>query len=374
MTDQAGPTEAARGEEIAEYLEAVRAATRDLPAEQRDELLDDLATHLAEVAAESPAPLRHRLGPPEEYAAELRAAAAGAPESTGVRQTIRRQLAAHWQRLQSRLAVLDRRFGPLLGYEQVTDYTRLLVPAWWLLRGYLAAMLLVYYLDYNGQVGLLPRLGGSTLAGLVILAVFIGGSIWLAHRSARWSRWPRRVLTLGSALMVLFGAIGFVALDDRQRYGVPGPYREVLWRDPYQDVSDIYVVDEHGQLLTNVILLDQNGRPINIGWCDERTWVEWEVEEAWRVGPEGEPAYAYPLCPDRLPWWLSVQHQPSPDSDARTEPAPSPPGPEPSPTMAPSPERPGDPVPAPTETVDTLPTSVPDATPEPTVAPTTRSS
>ncbi len=58
---------------------AVRAALSDLPAPARDQLLADLEDHLAEVAAESEQSLTERLGAPEAYAAELRAAYGAAP-------------------------------------------------------------------------------------------------------------------------------------------------------------------------------------------------------------------------------------------------------------------------------------------------------
>jgi uncharacterized membrane protein len=63
---------------VARYAAAVRAAVADLPAGEREQLLDDLEAHLAEVAAESALPLDERLGPPETYATELRTAY-GAP-------------------------------------------------------------------------------------------------------------------------------------------------------------------------------------------------------------------------------------------------------------------------------------------------------
>jgi uncharacterized membrane protein len=69
-------------EAVARYAAAVRAAVADLGAEERAQLLDDLEAHLQEVAAESDAPLTERLGPPETYAAELRAAY-GAPPGAG---------------------------------------------------------------------------------------------------------------------------------------------------------------------------------------------------------------------------------------------------------------------------------------------------
>jgi hypothetical protein len=65
---------------VGAYLASVRAALSDLPAEERDELCEDLEQHLVEVAAESDEPLSARLGSPESYAAELRASAGlGAP-------------------------------------------------------------------------------------------------------------------------------------------------------------------------------------------------------------------------------------------------------------------------------------------------------
>src|SRR5512142_886760 len=73
----------ARQEEIARYLDGVRAALLDLPPEVREELLEDLLAHLTEVAAESSEPLVDRLGEPSAYAAELRASAGVEAAATG---------------------------------------------------------------------------------------------------------------------------------------------------------------------------------------------------------------------------------------------------------------------------------------------------
>ena len=68
---------------VARYAAAVRAAVADLGDEERAQLLDDLEAHLQEVATETGAPLTERLGPPEAYAAELRAAyGAPAPQAS----------------------------------------------------------------------------------------------------------------------------------------------------------------------------------------------------------------------------------------------------------------------------------------------------
>ncbi len=61
--------------EVGDYLAAVSRELADLPAAERDDLLEDLDSHLHEVIAEGEGSLEQRLGPPEQYAAELRASA-----------------------------------------------------------------------------------------------------------------------------------------------------------------------------------------------------------------------------------------------------------------------------------------------------------
>lgn len=90
--------------EVRAYARQVRAALVDVPAERLAELLDDLEEHLVEVAAEGGEPLVDRLGPPAEYAAELRRAAglaepAAVPARTG--PAWRAELTAGLDRLQS---------------------------------------------------------------------------------------------------------------------------------------------------------------------------------------------------------------------------------------------------------------------------------
>jgi hypothetical protein len=66
------------------YLKDVAPHLAALPVDERADLLDDLAQHLREIAAEEGPPLGERLGPPEAYAAELLASAgvvAGGPPS-----------------------------------------------------------------------------------------------------------------------------------------------------------------------------------------------------------------------------------------------------------------------------------------------------
>src|SRR5688500_59282 len=111
-------------EEITRYVAAVRAALADLPPHERDELLEDLPEHLAEVVAEDDGSLRDRLGPPESYAAELRASAGLNPGPAG---------AGGGARLTARAGVVlaaaagharrwDAKLGPLLGYSRASEF------------------------------------------------------------------------------------------------------------------------------------------------------------------------------------------------------------------------------------------------------------
>jgi hypothetical protein len=280
--------------QIATYLDEVRAALGDLPASQRDDLLEDLPAHLSEVVAEDPStPLREWLGPPAAYAAELRAALGPA---AGERQPARARWAARWERLRGWLAGLDQRSGRWLGYERASDFARLLVPAWWVLRGYLAAMIVVAVLDDSGNPGLLPRLGGSTLAGIVILVGFIAGSVWLARRTRALNRWQRRAMGAVTAALAVFGLAGLASVDANER-GNNWQTRYVS-ENPYESVQDVYPVDENGRLLIGVRLIDQEGNPLDIGWvsCDEFDWYD------------EESGYTYPRCPAEAPWWM-----PTPD-------------------------------------------------------------
>ena len=215
-------TRGGHGGEVEAYVAEVRAALADLPAQLREDLLEDLSAHLSEVAAEGEGSLRDRLGPPEQYAAELRTTVQVGPRVSNA--------AAIMAGLRAKARVADSRLGPLLGYAKASDFVSLLRPGWWLLRGYVAAMVLVDVLDLtDGSAGLLPRVGGNALVGLVLLAGFMVGSIWLGRRQYRLSRWPRRALYAGTAVLVLAAFIGFFDADDTLR----GPaYYEVVNNDP----------------------------------------------------------------------------------------------------------------------------------------------
>src|ERR1700674_5584803 len=146
------------------YAASVRAALSDLPSDQADVLLEDLEDHLREISAEAGGPLTERLGPPEQYAQELRAAYGAAQASSPRQDPAFRDL---------RRAVVW--VTSSAWYRQVRAFLPELRPAWWVLRGYLAAVILTSAFSPGYSLGPIPN--PTTKRGLAeILAA--GVAIW----------------------------------------------------------------------------------------------------------------------------------------------------------------------------------------------------
>src|SRR4051794_18060247 len=110
--------------DVARYAADVTDALSDLPGAKRDLVLEDLADHLAEVAAESGLPLASRLGPAEEYAAELRAAYGAGHGASRLR----------FPRTPRLLQGAVDQLSGWRSYQAIRDYMPELRPAWWVLR------------------------------------------------------------------------------------------------------------------------------------------------------------------------------------------------------------------------------------------------
>ncbi|MEU8181901.1 hypothetical protein AB0B85_04615 [Micromonospora sp. NPDC049044] len=341
-------------QEITDYVARVRAALADLPATQRDELTEDLADHLSEVAAEAEGTLVERLGEPETYAAELRAAAGAAPGSGG--RNLDQRVATAMVRLRRRLNAIDTQFGPPLGYATASDFLRLLRPGWWVLRGYLAAML-VTVMSTGDSFGLLPRFGGELLAGLIMLVGFVLASIWLGRRSAQLTRWPRSAVQVASAVLVIFALVGLVNAEGQHANDYY--YDQTSTDSQYVRVRDVFVYDSEGRLVENARLFDQDGNPIRLGYPD-----------CGPVSEDGNPLLRpYPYCVDRAPF--------GPRGPAGSDPAatlPSTPTAEPTstPTAEPTSTPTAEPTstPTPSGTATDRPSGEPTATPAGTPSPT----
>jgi hypothetical protein len=297
-------------DQIGDYVAGVRAALVGLPESTLEELLEDLPEHLAEVLAEDQGTLIERLGTPEAYAAELRATAGfvggfpDPPPSTWVPFTEARNNVVQVLRM------MDVRIGPVIGYERASEFLRLLRPAWWVLRGYLAAMVIAFISgDNGGNLGLLPRLSGSELVAVILLATCVIVSILIGKRTASLSKWPRYALWSGTALLSLFAIGGFLDTDSSARNSY---YNDVSSYDanPFSNVQDVYVYDSQGRLVPGARLFDQDGSPIQLGnsWCSDP-----DTGESLRTRSMG-----YPYCPERAPFG-------TPPSASRVSPSEAPP-------------------------------------------------
>lgn len=192
-----------------DYLAAVEHELADLPAEDRSALLEDLAQHLEALADEDDdRPVVVRLGPPDGYAADLRAAAglpargsAVRPPAPGLRDRIDHFLASP---AGHRVGAAAHEVGRLL-----TE----LRPAWWVLRGYLL-VLVPCLLETDGFRDFpVPAPLGSDELGVVLVLVAVVASVALGRR-----RLPRPASVLVAAFgLVLVLASAAVAQDELQQ-------------------------------------------------------------------------------------------------------------------------------------------------------------
>ena len=286
--------------EIEAYVEDVRRALAGIDPSIREELLEDLPEHLAEVLAEGSGTLAERLGPPAVYAAELLAAAGlvgGFPSPPPSR------FASFAAPARDFVRKADLRIGGLIGYAKATDFLVLLRPAWWLLRGYLAAMAVAYFVAPH-NLGLLPRIGDNDLVALILLGGATIGSILLGNRPAALSRFPRYALRAGTAFLIIFALAGFAGVDSGSRNpGYDGVNYDYSDPNPYSNVEDVYVYDGQGRLVRGARLYDQDGSPIQLGYnycTDQGTGAA-----------ERSRSLGYPFCPENAPF-TSPSPAPSP--------------------------------------------------------------
>ncbi len=276
-------------QEINDYVARVRSALADLPPAVRDELTEDLPEHLAVVAAETGGSLVERLGEPEAYAVELRAAAGvGAG-----RRRMDRRFTDFAGRARTQLRALDHQLGPPLGYPTAREFLRLFAPGWWVLRAYLAAMLLTV-MSTGGSFGLLPRIDGNTQAGLMVLAALVVASVALGRRDGRLRTWPRRALAAGNLVLVVFALSALANAEDRLGY-TDHWYEQTAVDGRYDHIRDVFVYDSEGRLVQNARLFDQNGDPIRLGYPD--------CPDLRDPNGTGNPLLrAYPYCPEAAPF------------------------------------------------------------------------
>ncbi|GAA1507747.1 hypothetical protein GCM10009827_022400 [Dactylosporangium maewongense] len=259
--------------EIDYYYERVAAALADLPAETRDELLEDLPAHFAEVLEEQGGPLVDRLGPPATYAAELRAAA-GLDAAAGA-EARRAPVVVYYERFVAALPELDRRAGRVIGYPRVTEFLRLLRPAWWIARA-VGIVVLIFAMDVVPADRFDDPIGWLLLAVAIVVSIRVGATG--VPRAPRWIRFAGTAVAVVGVLFVIANAPSLL-----RGYGSSQDYYPTSG-GRFDSVTNVFPVDEQGRSLQHITLYDQNGQPIQVG-------------DYWRctTGDESKPV-SYPLC------------------------------------------------------------------------------
>lgn len=219
-----------------QYAQAVREALSGHP--DREELLEDLDDHLAEIAAESDLPLGTRLGPPEAYAAEL-AAAYGA---SGVKRG---------PTLLSRARAALLRTGSSSG---LAGFLRELRPGWWVLRGYALGMLTTLML--SSEARLVPA--NPPDWALVVLAIV--ASVWLGRRPRGRSVVLTAVAANALAAMALLAGFAGAGADPSPQVQTAANVL-LVGGGSAQGVANLRPYAKDGTPLTDVYLYDQDGKP-----------------------------------------------------------------------------------------------------------------
>jgi hypothetical protein len=277
-----------------DYLAAVEHELGDLPVDDRNALLEDLAQHLDALAAEDDdRPIAVRLGPPAAYAADLRSAA-GLPPRGGAARLATVGLRERLDRVRATLAA--RRIAPAARATQ-----RLLIelrPAWWVLRGYLL-VLVPCLLGYDAVRDFpVPAPLQSEALGVVLVVAAVVGSVALGRR-----RLPRVLavgVVVGGAWLALM-AIGI--WQDAVNSGMTRGYASQATFEPapepagdrypllsrYGPVTDVIPYAADGTPLEGVLLFDQDGRPLQVGV------QEWWADNCARVLDQPQAADGMPV-------------------------------------------------------------------------------
>jgi hypothetical protein len=234
------------------YLDALRAELTDVPESERDALLEDVAS-----SGDDDAALEARLGPPAQFARELRSEAglqtAGGPAP-------------------SRPSLRDRAREIVA---RATPLGRELAPLGWLVRGYLAAVAIAFTV---GAEWFYNRPGVFSLRGVVwdalwlcVVCVAVSVVIGVAMRLAKRRSAAVTVVNVLFALGALWIAPTVV---DQFRHRGESPsassVTSVIDQTPGLSiggvpVGNIYPYSRDGRPLYDVRLYDENGNALEIG-------------------------------------------------------------------------------------------------------------
>ena len=301
--------------EVRDYAGAVAVALADVPEPLRTELLEDLQAHLTEVEVEledlraqarrgevpvgGGLTLQGVLGPPVDYAAEMRRSAGvpasgrTPPDGRGVIGAVRARLHARLREVLDEVAEVAERPG----IAPVVAFLPGLRPAWWVARAWLLVFLLAW-ISSGSWTRHIP-IPAPPLLGLVALAVAVPLSVRLGQ-SPPPQRW-RRLLSFGNAVCALVAVwlVGMSATVTRpvEIVEVPAPVDASV---PYlthpdgEPITNVYAYDCDGRPVDGLLLYDGVGRPITTLPLGGEPLLD--IENEYAFSRTGEPVpHLYPL-------------------------------------------------------------------------------
>lgn len=252
--------------DVAGYAAAVRRSLADLGPDQVDDLTDDLEADLADALADE----RHnahgrgvleQFGPPEEYAAELRAAAGLLPMAAPERRPLRELAGAPKASLLRLLGHLrEERWWP-----PVEGFLVSIRPFWWLVRAWVGYQVAMFFLGFQSW---LPESVPAFvfLAVLVVLSVQWGRGTWFRSGAMHGLAVVANLLAIVTVLPVTFGLqMQTDSWENAYHGGASSTGPEVPSNGVLVDgepVGNIFAYDADGNPLTDVQLFDELGRPI----------------------------------------------------------------------------------------------------------------
>ncbi|MCF4120020.1 hypothetical protein L1785_03420 [Antribacter sp. KLBMP9083] len=250
-------------------------------------------------------------GPAAEYAAELRESAGLPPRAAQANRLARRwalgrAVVVAWELGSERWAHAWRPLTSTPAWAGFRDFVRSLAPVWWVLRGWAAAMVLMY--PFGGTPAIWPwsTPGRIVLLAAVVVSIQWGRGRWLPRLS--WAPGLLRVASVGAAVAVV-PLLLYVSEDRPSDVGFSS--YEAGWSDGYNEaqyssvsdgggygddtgvwvdgmqVSNLFVYDRNGDPIRDVQVFDDRGRPVRTMTAQgtAQTWTVPELPGDWFFQP-----------------------------------------------------------------------------------------
>ena len=229
----------------ARYLEQVRDQLSDLPEEERDEIVQDLEAHLAELEDTR---IEAELGDPEAFASEFRS-------SAGLDKPTHRTTWDAVPRAWNRVVTHAERLGQLVHWPTIR-------PVWIWTRGWL--VICAFAQLNTGQIFRrfpVPAIGSSSLTGLILVVMATALSIWLDQRPEVPIRRLGSVTFSFVAGWALVGTLLNPVYMDTGETDDPFQYFDRLTTAEGNSINNVYAYDMDGNPV-EVLLFDSEGRPL----------------------------------------------------------------------------------------------------------------